>query len=147
MMIDRQTQLLQSSVPLCRLNTEKRPTSSGMGCLADYRGHRLLLTVEHTTGDGGNWAIQIESEPDKGRTQLYGLGNTLNFLSKVSLLTGTEEMIDFAYAEIPATLKAVRQDISDVAGKTIRQWPVTVFNLLILTCKRRQKTYSASPDS
>jgi hypothetical protein len=129
MSIDRYTQLLQSSVPLCRLNAEKRPTGSGMGCLADYHGHRLLLTVEHTTGDGGNWAIQVQSEPDKIRTQLYALGNTLNFLSNVSLITGEEEVIDFAYAKIPATLKPVRQDISDIAGKTTRQWPVTVFPL------------------
>lgn len=98
-----------------------------MGCMADYRGSRLLLTVEHTTGSG-SWAIQVKAEPSQLSTRLYALGDTLNFLAEVSLTTGKQRQIDFAYAKVPPHMEAVRQDISEQM-KVLREWPVTVFAL------------------
>jgi hypothetical protein len=49
-----------SSVPLVRLNDQQIPTSVASGCLIDYCGKRILLTVSQATGDQKNWAISAK---------------------------------------------------------------------------------------
>ena len=69
-----QKYLWLSSVPLFRLNSQRLPTGSASGCLIDYSGKRVLLTVSHATGDQQNWAIQLRYLPSKG-TETYQLGD------------------------------------------------------------------------
>jgi hypothetical protein len=126
MTVNRHTQLLQSSVPLCRINKQSLPNRHASGCLIDYHGHRVLLTVEHAVGKGKQWAIQVRYDPTAAATQLWRFGNTLNFLKKQSLTTGQSTTIDFAYAEVPSDLQIWRQDISD-QGKIRNKWPITAF--------------------
>ncbi|MFT5258379.1 MAG: hypothetical protein ACI9J2_000336 [Saprospiraceae bacterium] len=59
MYTDRELTLLKSSAPLCRIDRENNPSSFSSGCMIDYFGRRMLLTVEHATSDFGRWAIQL----------------------------------------------------------------------------------------
>jgi len=109
-----QKHLWLSSVPLVRLNDQRLPTSFASGCLIDYSGKRLLLTVFHATGDQKNWAIQLRYVPGKG-TQTYQLG-AMHFLAKASLSEPKLKDVDFSYVEIPPTIRAYRQEIEAPAN-------------------------------
>lgn len=104
-----QKRLFQSSVPLVRLNAERIPTDYASGCLIDYTGKRILLTVSHATGDQKNWVVQLRYVPDKG-TDIFQLG-PMQFLSRGSLFSPKLEDIDFSYVEVPSNLCAYRQEI------------------------------------
>jgi hypothetical protein len=68
-----QKHLWLSSVPLVRLNDQQMPTKFASGCLIDYFGKRVLLTVSHATRDQKNWAIQLRYVPGNG-TETFQLG-------------------------------------------------------------------------
>lgn len=119
------TQLYLSSVQLYRLNGDI-PVDSASGCLIDYHGHRILLTVEHATGDQGNWAIQLKYDPEKKGAQLYNLG-VMNFLKRGSIFSRETEIIDFSYVEVQNDLIAYRQKIQE-DGQIIEEWPITVYS-------------------
>jgi len=126
MYTDREKEILKSSVALCRLNDEGFPTSSASGFLVDYCGHRILMTVEHATGDFGQWAIQLNYDTSKG-TQLYRLG-AMNFLASFSIETNKANKIDFLYVEIPNDLNAVRQEITE-QQEIIQSYPITIYSI------------------
>ena len=71
----------------------------------------MLLTVEHATGDFGDWAIQIEYEPEKG-TKLYRLG-AMNFLDRGNIQSGQVKTVDFSYVEVPTEIAPLKQQIND----------------------------------
>jgi len=96
-----------ASVPLRKLDSNRRPLSAASGCLVDYHGKRLVLTVQHATGDMGNWAIEIRYEPGRG-TQLYQIGS-MDFLKVGNLLSGTVSDVDFSYASVPGDLQPMQQ--------------------------------------
>jgi len=127
-MIDepRNLQLFKSSVPLCRLDDTNQPSSAASGVLVNYGGSRLLLTVEHATGDFGDWAIQIEYVPNRG-TEVYKLG-PMNFLKRGSLTTGEIKTVDFAYVTVPEELAPIKQQIDDSFTIT-NQIATNVFDL------------------
>ncbi len=117
-------QVFISSVPLRRLDENCLPTGIASGCLIDYSGKRLLLTVSHATADQENWAIEIGYKKDEG-TINYQLG-AMYFLSEGSILTGNFKDIDFSYVEVPKDLVVFRQEI-DMAGNIINQVPIQIF--------------------
>lgn len=122
---DFKSKLLLSSVPLRRIDDSKRPpTGFASGCLVDYLGKRVLLTVSHATQDQGNWTIQLRYVPAKG-TELYGLG-TMNFLAKSSLSEPKLQDIDFAYVEVPNDLQAWSQEIESPGNYIKKQTPNAV---------------------
>ena len=98
-----------SSVPLKKIGTNGIPDSVASGCLVDYRGVRVLLTVSHAVGDQGNWGIETRYDPGKG-TQIYGLG-AMHFLMKGSVTSPQLKNIDFSYVAVPNTVVAHRQEI------------------------------------
>lgn len=115
-----QKKLFLSSVPLVRLDNERLPTNGASGCLIDYRGKRVLLTVSHATGDQGNWAIEMKYVPGKGMCN-HQLG-AMNFLRKLTLSTDSISEfkdVDFSYVEVPSTLLAYRQEI-DVGTSAVK---------------------------
>ena len=65
--------IFQSSVPLRKLSPERFPVGMASGCLLDYHGKRLLLSVQHATGDQGDWAIELVQEKGYG-AKYYRLG-------------------------------------------------------------------------
>lgn len=119
-----QKYLWLSSVPLFRLNSQRLPTGSASGCLIDYSGKRVLLTVSHATGDQQNWAIQLRYLPSKG-TETYQLG-AMNFLAKASLSEPKFKDVDFSYVEIPHTICAYRQEIEPPANVVKSETLITV---------------------
>lgn len=116
-------QLRLSSVQLNLLNATRIPVEFASGCLIDYHGKRVLLTVAHATGNQGNWAVQVRYVPGKG-TENYQLG-AMHFLAGASLSNPTLKDIDFSYVEVPATLHPFRQDVAckDVVKS---ETPVTI---------------------
>jgi len=113
-----------SSVPLVRLNGQRLPTGFASGCLIDYCGKRVLLTVSHATGDQENWAIQQRYVPFKG-TQTFQIG-PMRFLAKAFLSDPALENVDFSYAEIPSTICAYRQEIEVPENVVKFETPITV---------------------
>lgn len=97
-----------SSVPIRKIGKNLIPTGCASGCLIDYKGKRILLTVHHATGDMGNWAIEIRYVPGKG-TQLYQLSG-INFLKTMDLDTMVVKDVDFAYVAVPDGLESFYQE-------------------------------------
>ena len=107
----RKLQLFKSSVPLCRLDDSGDPSSAASGVLVNLNGKRLLLTVEHATGDFGDWAIQIQYEPGNG-TKLYRLG-AMNFLDRANFSSEESKTVDFSYVFVPEDIQPLKQEISE----------------------------------
>lgn len=106
-----------SSVPLVRLNDQRLPTGFASGCMIDYSGKRVLLTVSHATGDQKNWAIQLRYMPGKS-TETYQLGS-MHFLKKASFTELNFKDVDFSYAEVSPSICAYRQEI-EVPGNVVK---------------------------
>jgi hypothetical protein len=135
------TQIYESSVPLRRLSEQKLPTGISSGCLVDYGGKRLLLSVEHATGDQQNWAIEIRYEKNKG-TKCYQLG-AMNFLLIGTISTGEFKDIDFSYVEVPNDLLAYRQEL-DQEGNVKNEAQVHVFDLVFELEPSKEEKYGFS---
>lgn len=108
-MISFEARVFLSSVPLKKIGTNGLPQSIASGCLINYGGKRILLTVSHATKDRGKWAIELRYERGR-RTQLYGLG-AMRFLMKGSLTSSKLTDLDFSYVAIPENICAYRQEI------------------------------------
>ena len=120
-----QKRLWLSSVQLVRLDRQMLPDAIASGCLIDYSGERLLLTVSHATDDQGNWTIQQKYVQEMGRTRSYQLG-AMNFLAKMSLSNPNFEDVDFSYVEVPKDFVAYRQEI-DISKNTVNsETPIQV---------------------
>lgn len=119
-----EARLFLSSVQLVRVGEGKTPNGIASGALIDYEEKRLLLTVEHATGDQGEWAMQLRYVPGRG-SELYRLG-PMNFLKKFSLKTGSAKTIDFAYVDVPDTIRPLRQEVDPATCEIGRELPITI---------------------
>ncbi|WP_162626982.1 hypothetical protein [Aeromonas allosaccharophila] len=119
------SQIFQSSIPLRNLDENKLPKGIASGCLIDYSGKRILLTVSHATGNQENWAVEIGYEKNKG-TISYQLG-AMWFLRGGSILDLHFKDIDFSYVEVPSDLIAFRQEL-DFKGNVKKQVQLNVFS-------------------
>ncbi|MDD2933874.1 MAG: hypothetical protein PHO76_08320 [Methylotenera sp.] len=112
--IDYRTQyqklLYLSFVSLKRIETDHLPNAIASGCIVNYGGKHIVLTVSHATKKPGNWAMEIGYEQGKG-THLYGLGQ-MNFLARTTLGETKLKNIDFSYVEIPDSIIPLRQEIN-----------------------------------
>jgi hypothetical protein len=123
--------LWRSTVPLVQLDVKLHPEAAASGCLIDYGGKRILLTVQHATGNQKNWAIQCRYLPDKARTELYQLGR-MNFLVKGRLFNSSAELkfdvkeVDFSYVEVPSNVTAYRQEIEASTSSVKSETPIIV---------------------
>lgn len=127
-----------SSVALAKIGETNLPEGFASGCLIDYHGRRLLLTVAHAAHSGPPLALSLGWEPDKRRVKLWRLG-ALNFLARGQFNTGTsiEDMslseVDFAYVDVPADLEPHLEKV-DAATGTINEtrpctiWPATAIS-------------------
>jgi hypothetical protein len=100
-------QIVLSSIPLKNLDGSAEPQGFASGCLIDYCGKRLLLSVEHATSQPGAWAIEMRFTPGKG-TELYQVG-AMNFLQQLSLTNFQRETIDLSYVIVQSDLTPVYQ--------------------------------------
>jgi hypothetical protein len=138
MELPREELILRSSAPLRRLANDV-VTGSASGCLIDRQGSRMLLTVEHATGDELDWAIQLRFDASIKKTQLYRLG-AMNFLTSGVLGTQKLKTVDFAYAKVPSNLKAFRQDISE-KQELISETEILVFAIDFATQPSSEDNY------
>jgi hypothetical protein len=138
MELPREELILRSSVPLRRLANDV-VTGSASGCLIDYQGSRILLTVEHATGDQLDWAIQLRFDASIKKTQLYRIG-AMNFLTSGVLGTQKLKTVDFAYAKVPSDLKAYRQNISE-KQELISEAEISVFAIDFATQPSSEDNY------
>ena len=134
-----QQSLWLSSVQLVRLDEEGLPNGIASGCLIDYCGKRLLLTVSHATGDQANWAIQQKYVPGKG-TCNYQLG-AMNFLAKATLSDPTLEEVDFSYVEVPLDFIAYRQEIETPSNSVKSKIPINVHSSSLMENPSDDKRY------
>ncbi len=118
------SQVMYSSVQLVQLDSNNQPKGIASGCLVRCKGKTILLTVEHVTGNHGNWAIQLDYDKARG-VKCYQLG-AMNFLKRLSGSAGTLETIDFSYAIVPEDLKVCRQSLT-LSGETTATHEVPVF--------------------
>lgn len=125
-----QERLWLSSVQLVRLDEKRLPTGIASGCLIDYSGKRILLTVSHATGDQRNWAIQQKYVPGCG-TCNHQLG-AMNFLAKATLSNPTLEDVDFSYVEVPSDFIAYRQEIEPPSNSVKSETPIDVHSPSLL---------------
>jgi hypothetical protein len=128
-----------SSVPLVRLNQQFIPSGIASGCLIDYCGKRLLLTVTHATGDQQNWAIQLRYVPNKG-TETLQLG-AMNFLVVANLSNATLRDVDYSYVEVPSTTFGYRQEIQVQSDTVISEAPLTVHTPNLQEMPRASDTF------
>ncbi len=106
--------LLLSTVPLVEVDDAFNPIRPCSGCVVQYRGLKLVLTVQHSTGNEGNWAAVERYAPESG-LRLYQLG-ALHFL--LSARIGDEEVmpVDLAFVRVPDEFAPVWQHITPLHG-------------------------------
>ncbi|WP_018948433.1 hypothetical protein [Thioalkalivibrio sp. ALMg11] len=112
MAFDRQQwldRLLLSSIPLRKIDGNGNPVGIASGCLIDYLGVRIILSVFHATKRDGNWAIEVGYEAGKG-TQLYKPGG-FHHLGKMKLGDTEIAEVDFSYREVAGDLLSYFQEI------------------------------------
>ena len=102
--------ILLSSIPLRKVDDQMLPVGIASGCLVDYLGTRIILSVFHATKRDGNWAIEVKYEPGKG-TQLYRPGS-FHYLGQMKLGSSKIDEVDFSYREVSSNLVSYFQEIS-----------------------------------
>lgn len=115
-----------SSVPLRQLNELRQPIGFASGCLIDYYGKRIILSVAHATGNNGNWVIEIKSKEKVG-TQVYQIG-AMMFLTVSDINTGKIRDVDLSYASVPTNLQPYYHDINEI-GQIVNQVPREILNV------------------
>jgi hypothetical protein len=65
-----------SSVALAKINETNLPEGFASGCLMDYHGHRLLLTVAHAAHEGPPLALALGWDPALRRVKLWRFGGS-----------------------------------------------------------------------
>ena len=98
-----------SSIPLRKIDRSLMPIAIASGCLIDYEGKRIMLAVQHATGDMGDWAAEIRFEPKKG-TKLYRLG-AMHFLKSLNINDMVTKDVDFSYVSVPSDFVSYFQEI------------------------------------
>jgi hypothetical protein len=127
-----QSTLEVSSVALAKINEDNLPDGFASGCVMDYHGRRLLLTVAHVTRAGPPLALSLGWDASMRRVKLWRLG-ALNFLARGQLNTGLalHEMavreVDFAYADVPADLDCRLEKIDSHTGFILESRLCTVW--------------------
>jgi hypothetical protein len=127
-----QSKLEVSSVPLAKLDAANLPEGFASGCLMDYYGRRLLLTVAHAAHEGPPLALAIGWDAAMRRVKLWQFG-ALNFIVRGQLHSGTElegmevKEVDFAYIEVPTEVEPRLENIDPHSGTIIESRPCSVW--------------------
>jgi hypothetical protein len=104
------------SVPIREIGLNNMPEGCASACIIDYEGKHILLTVQHATGNMGNWGIQLRFVPGRG-TAIQRLGQ-MNFLKSISIANMESRDIDFAHVEVPENLEIYEQEITEIGEIT-----------------------------
>jgi hypothetical protein len=127
-----------SSVALAKLNDANLPAGFASGCLIDYHGGRLLLTVAHAAQQGPPLALSLGWDPAKRRVKLWKLGG-LNFLGRGEFVAGMElrvmklKEVDFAYVDVPSNLQPRLEKIDGHTGEIVESRACSVWPAAAIT--------------
>lgn len=116
-----ESRLLARSIPLRRLGAGHQADGGSSGCLVDFRGRRVLLTVAHSVRNGGNWAIEVGYVPGMG-TKLFQIG-ALNFVVQFRVGGSHGTTLDLAYAPVPRHVRPLVQDLDPRTGLVRHERP------------------------
>ncbi|WP_148894051.1 hypothetical protein [Geothermobacter ehrlichii] len=130
-----------SSIPLRKLNEELMPIGIASGCLIDYLGKRIILSVFHATKRDANWVIEIKYEEQKG-TQIYRPGG-FNYLGEMKLGSSEIKEIDFSYTEVASDLCSFFQEITP-KGKILSETTREIFSPKFDILPSKEETYGFS---
>lgn len=117
--------IILSSIPLRQLDEMRTPINFASGCLIDYHGKRIVLTVAHATRNEGNWAIEVKAT--NVGTQGYQIG-AMMFLSIGDIANDTIKEIDFSYASVPNDLQPIFYGLNE-KGQIVNQIPREILEL------------------
>lgn len=120
------SRIMLSSVPLRQLNHMRQPVGFASGCLIDYSGKRLILTVAHATDNDKNWGIEIKAHEIQ-TTEVYLIG-AMMFLTRGNLINESVDQIDFSYAKVPDDLQPNHHEL-DETGKIVNQQPKAILEI------------------
>lgn len=123
-----------SSVALATINALNLPESFASGCLMNYHGRRILLTVAHAADEPAPLALSLGWEPSIRRMKLWKLGG-LSFLVRGQLdtrSTALDQMrvtdVDFAYVDVPSHLEPRLEKIDPHTGNITNSRTCTVWS-------------------
>jgi len=134
-------QLKLSSIPLRKLNEKGIPIGIASGCLIQFKGKQLLLSVQHATGDKGKWVIENYYIQGKG-TECYALGD-MHYLAAGNIKTKKVHLVDFSFIEIPLEAKFYFRE-RDPRGNVLLFEKRKAFNVDFFTTPIKGETYGFS---
>lgn len=123
---DFEKMLWLSSVPLISINNEREPIGMASGCFLRYKTKKILLSVQHATGNGEAWGIQQQFIPNRG-TEIYSLG-AMHFLKEINIHTLDSRDVDFSYVKIPEYTLAKRQNINPDTHEVNEEFEISTFH-------------------
>lgn len=113
--------IVLSSIPLKQIDDQGMPINSASGCIISHCNKKLLLTVQHATGNMGDWVIECKYVPGKGING-YRVG-AMMFLKEGNIITDKWRDIDFAYVIIPDNVHPYYQEVSYIDKKIKAEIP------------------------
>lgn len=102
--------ILLSSIPLRKVDDAMLPVGVASGCLIDYLGTRIILSVFHATKRDDDWVIEVKYEYGTG-TQIYRPGR-FHHLGEMKLGIAEVNVIDFSYREVSSDIETYFQEVS-----------------------------------
>jgi len=122
---DEWIRLLQlSCIPLRQLDGSGMPIGFASGCLIDYLGKRIILSVFHATMRDATWAIQIKYERGKG-TEIFRPG-LFNYIGEMTLGVSEIREVDFSFAEVANDVVPYFQELT-MRGEILSEVPRKIF--------------------
>lgn len=110
-----------SCIPLKQIDEQRMPVKSASGCIVSYYNKKVLLTVQHATGNMEDWVIEIKYVPGQGMKS-YRIGPMM-FLKEGNFKTGQWRDVDFSYAIVPDDIQPFYQEISETNLKITKEVP------------------------
>lgn len=127
-----------ASLALVQIGPDKRPVGYASGCLVRYKAEMFLLSVDHATGNGGNWAVQHRYDAEKG-VELFSVGE-MNFIQVGRLKNSKLRDVDFSYKRLTVPMSPVHQEFDDQL-KVSLELPKTVLNSELSAIPNGEHTY------
>ena len=131
-----------SSIPLRCLDSNSLPVGLASGCMIDYCGKRILLSVFHATSKPGRWSIELRYDAENKRTELY-YPRAFNFLAEMRLGVPKINHIDFSYTQIPANIESIFQQLTP-KGDYLAQRKRPVFSPTFQVRPSKEEIYAFS---
>lgn len=132
-----------SSIPLRCLDANDLPLLGlASGCMIEYRGRRILLSVFHATSKPGKWAIELRYDKETRRTKLYYPG-AFNYLAEMTLGVSQINDVDFSYTEIPKTIESTFQHLTP-SGVCLAERRRTIFTTTLQVQPSHGEVYAFS---